>query len=535
MDYIGSLLNPLLQQATLVARDPLCNPGAISLPELKGLEILAVDAVPTLNYTFPADSGLEARDDVFGGNFCNVTVTYTHPGWGDTITVTTYLPFQEEWNERFIATGGGGLVTGGEHFALILMAPHLAKGFAVSTTDGGHASSPAEAMASDISWPHSSPGNVNWPLLMDFASVALHDMSIVGKAVVKAFYGSDPKYSYFFGASTGGRQGHILAQRYPHDFDGIIALCPAINWHKFLFSNIYPGMLMGHKQVYPRACEMEAFRQAAVAACDPLDGLKDGIISRPDLCQFDPRSVIGRGFECDGTPSTFSSDAAEIARAAWQGPRSATGEFQWYGFGVDADISTPGVGSASTICTSESQCSPARFIISDLWIRYWVKKDASFDVSSVSHEEWDAIFHSSVNEYSSIIGTVDPDLSAFRRAGGKMLNWHGMADQVIPVSGSVDYYKQVLEKDPNAQDYYRLYLAPGATHSLVGHVVPETGEVMSALQDWVENSIAPDTLRATGPAPFQPEITFERDLCMYPRVQHYRGGDETSSDSFICE
>lgn len=224
-----------------------CSPAGLSLPEFPGLSVLSIEATEQRNYTYIPGIfalGLRESSPIPDLNFCNVTVTYTHPSWHDSINVNVILPI-ETWNGCFAAGGGGVFATGGGDVAEFLMMPIMASGFATATTDGGHSSDVLGPECSDPSWALSSPGNVNWPLLVDFASVALHDTATIGKAVQEAFYGTPPAYSYFFGGSTGGRQGHMLAQRYPLDYDGIVALFPAVNWVKFFFSNFWSTFVHG--------------------------------------------------------------------------------------------------------------------------------------------------------------------------------------------------------------------------------------------------------------------------------------------------
>lgn len=512
-----------------------CSQGSVSLPEFPDLDILSLEVTAHHDYTFTppsADFG-ESQDPITGLDFCNITVAYTHPGWNDKIVVTTYLPTKNEWNGRLMANGGGGFITGGLSMVQSTMIPGLAGGYAVTTTDGGHTSTAADAAPETVSWALTSPGNVNWPLLVDFASVALHDLSTVGKAVVEAFYGQPADYSYFYGSSTGGRQGHMLAQRYPNDFDGLLAIHPAMDWTRFLWANIWPPFVMDKLNIYPRPCELNAFTDAAIASCDALDGVEDGIISRLDLCDFDPHDVVGKEFDCDGVTSAFTSGGATIARAAWDGPRSETGEFQWYGFAKSANISQPGIGAAVTECDEDGEnCNAIPFAISHTWAKYWVKKDPDFDMRRITHEVWDELFHASVNEYNSVIGTEDPDLSGLRKSGAKMINWHGVEDQAIPVNGSVHYYDRVLARDPDVQEYYRFFVAPGASHCLTCGLVPPVMKMMDIIVGWVEKGVAPDTLPVAGDN--RDGVRLERDICMYPRVQHYVGGDMTKASSFKC-
>lgn len=534
-DMLGNNWNPLGWanpwglQAPLGGSVGRCSQAGLSLPNITGLSILAIEALDQRNYTYvpgPFAAGLPDPRPFSGLHFCNVTVTYTHPGWHDVINVNIRLP-TDDWNGRFAGIGGGALTTGGGDLAEFMMMPIMAEGFATATTDGGHSTDVLGPELNDPLWALTSPGHVNWPLLMDFASVALHDTATIGKAVAEVFYGNAPNHSYFFGGSTGGRQGLMLAQRYPGDYDGIIALFPAINWDKFWWSSPWPTFVMDQMRTYPRPCEFDAITAAAIAACDKLDGLEDGIISRVDLCDFDPKSMVGEQIQCDAAGATVSSAAAEIIQKAWDGPRSSTGESQWYGYSKGTKLTQPLTGPIQIKCDDEGSCRPQS---NSVWARYWVKKDPSFDISKITHQEWDELFHASVNEYASIIGTSDPDLSAFKRRGGKMITWHGTVDAAIPFNGTTDYYDRVLRCDPEAADYYRFFVAPGVDHCQNCGVSPPP--TMNHIVDWVENGVAPDTLKASGMNGLG--VRVERDLCMYPKVQYYAGGDPTVSSSFIC-
>jgi pimeloyl-ACP methyl ester carboxylesterase len=175
-------------------------------------------------------------------------------------------------------------------------------------------------------------------------SVSLHDMSRISEALVEAFYGEPAKYSYFYGLSTGGRQGRMLAQRYPSDFNGIVASMPAVRWTRFLWTTQWPTFVMDKMKFYPRPCEAQAMFNAAIAYCDPLDGVKDGIISRLDLCDFKPRDLVGQGLDCGSVASIFPSEMASLVEATLEGPRSSAGAFQWHGFSFEAMLSSGTVG-----------------------------------------------------------------------------------------------------------------------------------------------------------------------------------------------
>ncbi|EOD42910.1 putative feruloyl esterase b precursor protein [Neofusicoccum parvum UCRNP2] len=498
---LGALVLPALAGAA-----PACSPDAIPTPELFGGEIVSLSATPVSNYA---------------GNlsFCNVTVLYTHPGQDDRINVYVYLPLSG-WNERFLGYGGGGYRMRSND---TILTSNVALGYAVTATDGGH----DWTVNSAESWALLSPGNINAYLLNNFAAVALEDATIVGKAVTASFYGQDPKFSYWSGCSTGGRQGLMIAQRFPALYDGILATAPAINWAKFIVAEYWPQFLMNQLGVYPTPCEFDAITAAAVEACDSLDGVEDGIISDPQGCAFDPLSVVGLEIACGDFSTPISEEAATIVQKAWSGARTQTGNFSWYGLNPGAPLS----GLVNTSCSGQD-CTGAPFYIAEEWIKFWIKRDASFDPTSISHAEYDAIFHRSVNQYKSIIGTDDPNLSEFKEAGGKMITWHGLADPVIFPEGSTDYYENVLELDAAAHDFYRYFKAPG-----VGHCSGGSGPVPTAAFDslvaWVEQGVAPDSLPASVVVSGS-NVTREQNLCPYPLVSAYTGGDPMKAESFEC-
>jgi hypothetical protein len=306
-------------------------------------------------------------------------------------------------------------------------------------------------------WALVGPGNVNQYLLLDFASVALNDMTVIGKAITETCLGIPPKYSYWNGCSTGGRQGLMMAQRYPERYDGIIVAAPAINWPSFLVAEYWGQLAMNQLGVYPQQCELEAITSTAIKASGPLDGISNGIIAAAGLCQFDPHSLTGQEFNCSGVIARVSPAAATIIEAFGEGPHTTQGSFLWYGLNPDASFA----GLPNTTCSANGTCYGALFEIANHWIRLFIEKDPAFNPASMSFHEYEVVIHKSIQQYQSIIGNDDPDLSAFRDARGKMITWHGLADHLIPPNGTVQYYERVMAVDPGARDYYRLFEAPG--------------------------------------------------------------------------
>ncbi|MEV5607487.1 tannase/feruloyl esterase family alpha/beta hydrolase [Streptomyces sp. NPDC052225] len=486
-----------------------CATAGVKAPS--GTKIESVTAVDRAGGTVQGTGLLGGTvDDVPA--YCEVTVTLTHPGDDDHATVRTWLP-RTGWNGRFQALGGSAFAAGDNNVG---MGAAVKNGYAATTTDAGVGD------VLDVDWALKSDGKIDTGLLENFASRSQHEAAVVGKQVVDAVYGSRPAYAYFTGCSTGGRQGYMEAQRYPDDYDGILADAPAINWGAYEVATLWPQVVMNNEKTYPTGCEFAAFTKAAVTACDPLDGARDGLVNDPSRCDFDPRTLIGTKVVCDGKELTITAADAAVVRKIWDGPRTTTGKKLWPGVPVGADLSglaTPG----------------APFPVPADWVKLWVAKDPSLDLSTITYDRFTELFRQSKAEYDKVIGTADPDLSAFRDSGGKLLSWHGLSDQFIPTQGTVKYRERVDREvggTKRVDDFYRLFLAPGTDHcGLNGQDGSTDG--LAALTAWVEKDKAPRTLPATLVNDAGRQV--DRDLCRYPQVLRYRGqGDPAAASSFRC-
>ncbi|MCT9935197.1 tannase/feruloyl esterase family alpha/beta hydrolase [Planotetraspora sp. A-T 1434] len=499
-------------------------PLTCSTPSVKapaGTEVESVTAVRQPGGTIHGTGILQGVvDDVPA--FCQVTVTLTHPGDGDHAKVQTWLP-ETGWNGRFQALGGAAFLAGDNGVG---MGNAVKSGYAATTTDAGVGD------ALDVSWVLNSKGQVNNALLKNFASRSQHEAAVVGKDVVDAAYGKRAAYSYFTGCSTGGRQGYMEAQRYPDDYDGILADAPAISWTEFEVATLWPQVVMNNQKTYPASCEFKAFTDAAVKACDPLDGARDGLVNDASRCDFDPRRLIGTKVVCNGKELTITAADATVVRKIWDGPRTPSGKKLWSGVPIGADLQ--GLAAVNPP-DANGNVTGAPFPVPALWVQLWLKKDPSFDLSTITYSQFTQLFKQSEAEYDEIIGTDDPDLSAFRKSGAKLLTWHGQADQYIPTQGTVEYRKQVEREmggSKRVDDFYRLFLAPGTNHcGLNGSDGSADG--LAALTAWVEHGKAPKTLPATLINSTGEQVT--RDLCSYPSVSRYKGhGDLAAASSFRC-
>jgi len=454
---------------------------------------------------------------------CEVTLFLGHPGADDHVRVAVWLP-SGGWNGRYQGTGGGGYAAGEFDFAL---APAIQQGYAAASTDAGvsaNAISPA-------AWALKPDGSVNAPLLADFAYRSQHDMAVAAKQIVAGFYGRAASYSYWNGCSTGGRQGLMEAQRYPADYNGIVATAPAINWADFIPAEFWPQLVMNRAKDHPSSCEFAAFTRAAVAACDRGDPVAGGLIDQPGKCGFDPRSMVGRQIACNGKTLTITAADAEVVRRIWQGPTDLDGKPLWFGLEKGA----PFDGLAATTTAADGSGVGAPFPIAQTWITYFLLQNPSFDTSAITYPQFVRLFKQSVAEYDRIIGTDDPDLGAFEAAGGKMVTWHGLADQLIFPQGTVNYYQRVQAATGGARNvdsFYRLFPAPGVQHCGGGNG-PVPTDPLAAVVNWVEKGEAPATLPAATTDAAGAAVT--RNLCAYPQVARYVGhGDRNSAASYRC-
>ncbi|KAH7125663.1 Tannase/feruloyl esterase [Dendryphion nanum] len=509
-----------------------CVPSALPFPTIFGAEFLSIQASLTQNYTAVAPWVQNpghwniSRSNV---SFCNVTLTHTHPGQSDLITTQIWLPVNPPWNKRLKAVGGGGWVAGLSAESVAPANGAIAEGYAVVATDAGGVRNNADVG----DWALKSPGNVDINALQNFASVGLKDAALAAKSIIKSFFGEAAKFSYFSGCSQGGRQGYMFAQRYPDIFDGIAAAAPAIYYGASFMSTVYPRQVMHEQKYYPSPCELDAIRNAAIEACDGLDGLIDGIISRPDSCKFDPYSMVNKTLNCSSSspgPKTISKGAAAVAEAAWYGVKDAKGEFLWYTMGHQPLLS--GVMSTVGPVCSNGTCSVSPIPVWTDWIRYFLHKNKDVQYgSNVTRRQFEGLLKQGVREYGSIIGTDWADLKDFREAGGKLITYHGTGDSGIPYLNTRHYFNAVKALDHKVTDFYRLFEAPGLGHCGFG-IGGYPGGTFDALVKWVEEGVAPEKLETVSQFTNKTSI-----VCPYPKKASFKGKKDAvdfGAKDFVC-
>jgi len=435
--------------------DPVCDCGDLAKVSLPNTVIESA-------VIFPSDSS------------CRVTAIVTHPPFKDRVKIIIALP-AKNWNGRFYGTGGGGFLGG----TIWSLHEPVSQGFAAGATDTGHDGG-SGSFALD-----QEQNRLRWQEIRNFAYLGIHDMTIVGKALVQAFYGMPAQYSYFVGNSTGGRQALMEAQRYPGDYDGILSGCPAVNWSRFLIADLWPQALMRDNNNYVSREKLDAVTKAVITECDEDDGLVDGVITDPLNCTWDPEEFIG-------TPvgeTIFSKADADLVRRIWEGPRTYDGKFLWYGLPRGANMSA----LAGTI---GNPLTGAPFSIPLEWVRYFLVQNPEWDITSLTLAEFELLFNQSVDQYNEVIGTANPDLSGFRDYGGKLIIIHGLADQLVPPQGTISYFEQVQKQMGGARTtskFARLFLIPGVDHAFRGAGPGPVGH-FDALVRWVEDGKAPDRL-----------------------------------------
>jgi feruloyl esterase len=433
------------------------------------------------------------------------------------IKVEVWLPVTG-WNGKFQAVGNGGWAGTISYPA---MAEALRRGYATTSTDTGHTGG-----SGSFALGHPEK-------FVDFAYRSEHEMTVKAKAVIAAFYGKGPAYSYWNGCSTGGRQGLAEAQRFPNDFDGIIAGASA-NPRTYLNSwqlSIAQAMLKDPASFIPPG-KYPMIHRAVIAACDALDGVKDGLIGDPTRCHFDPKTLecpaasagqgssAGSGSSDDSCLTSAQVAAARTVMSPARDPRSGVEIFP--GLEAGTELAWAGlVGGPEPVATALDQ------------FKYVVFKDPNWDWRTFELTR-DLARANQVD--NGTINAVNSDLSLFAEHGGKLLMYHGWSDGSVAPRASVNYYSSVLKKFGGADktsSWVRLFMAPGMGHCGGGEG-PNTFDMVAALEQWVEQGKAPDRIIASHATNGAVDRT--RPLCPYPQVATYNGtGSIDEAASFVCK
>ena len=454
--------------------------------------------------------------------FCRV-VAVTSPA----VNFEVWLPMQD-WNGKYQGVGNGGMAGTISYGA---MANALRRGYATASTDTGHSASP---IPFDASWASGRPD-----LIEDFGHRALHLTTINGKQVTQSFFNSAPEYSYYVGCSKGGQQGLMEAQRYPDDFDGIIAGDPANAWTRFYAGSHlwYSQAMLADAASWIPPAKLQTLGDAVNAACDANDGIEDGILQNPLACHFQPATLTCPAG--DDNDSCLTPKQVIAVEKIWSGVTNSAGELIYPGLVPGGEASR---GSWSTWVTGSAPYSSLHWRGGEGFFRWFVFDDADWDFRNF---DFDADLEYALEKVGPAVDSDNPDLRPLRDNGGKLIVYHGWSDPDISPLASIDYFERVVDviaddiRAPNwdsamdsTQDFFRLFMVPGMGHCS-GGPGPDRFDALSALENWVERDIAPESIIASKIQ--DGEVVRSRPLCVYPEVASYNGSGSTDeAANFTC-
>ncbi len=482
----------------------------------------APQAIPCASLTTAALTGarITSATSIAASSSGAVTVAHCRvSGVIDTETKFTAL-LPDQWNERLFAGGGGGFVGSVQNQAQ----SSVNMGYATVGTDTGH-----QGAAGSASWALD-----NRERQINFGYVAIHRMTEVTKAIIKAHYGVEPKHSYFYGCSNGGRQALMEAQRYPNDFDGIVSCAPAYD-----FTNIATSFIHHAQVLFPDPRRLDAsvvspdnlklLEAKVLEACDALDGVKDGVLDDPRDCHFKVADLAA----CPGDHAGVScvTTAQRAAIAAIYAPTMSQGTLVYPGqpFGGEGQADGwPGwIAGADPQMLASAQTPNLQFAFGTEFFKYFVMGKSDWDYGSYDLSKWrvDTVRAADLNADSV-------DLAAFTARGGKLILAHGWADPALNPLSTVAYYERVVAHDASAGKSVRLFMMPGVLHCN-GGAGPDHVDWFTPIADWVERGVAPARVIATKLDAGR--VVNARPLCPYPQHAVYDGkGSITAAASFAC-
>ena len=488
----------------------------------------------TITLAQPVDAGAFVPPEGFGvpaaltknlPAFCRVTATIK-PAKDSDIKMEVWMPLAG-WNGKYRGEGNGGFA-GSVYYPGLAAA--LSAGYASAGTDTGHSGSPINA-----SWALGHPDKI-----VDFGWRAIHEMTLKAKSIIQAFYGSAPKKSYFSACSNGGRQGLMEAQRFPEDYDGIIAGAPANYWTKVFATFIWDIQAMqAEPGSYIGANKIPAIARAVADACDANDGVKDGVLNDPRACHFDPKALLCKEGDAD---TCLTAPQAAALKKIYDGPVDAKGKQMFPGF-------LPGGEEGEGGWATWIDRGPGKDLQSVFAHGFYTNMISSKEPVDLKTINVETAVKLADDQQGQTFNAIDPDLKPFAARGGKLIIYHGWSDSALPPEGAIHYYNSVEDAMGPGKPtlFMRLFMVPGMQHCGGGPGANSFGQftpagdadhdLKLALERWVEKGIAPDKLIATKFVDDKQEkgVAMTRPLCPYPEAATYKGkGDTNDAANFEC-
>jgi hypothetical protein len=503
--------------------------------ELAGAKILSAQTVAAGAFTPPPNMTPWIVGDASFYKilpaFCRVVVEAT-PSADSSIKIEVWMPANGQsaggWNGKLQGQGNGGFA--GE-IGYRQLGASVLQGYTTVGTDTGHSGG-----GTDASWALGHPEKVT-----DFGYRGIHEMTRVAKAVIHAYYAKDAQHSYFAGCSNGGRQALMEAQRFPGDYDGILAGAPANFWTHLLTKALADAQATTLDPAsYIPSSKLPAIARAVNAACDAQDGVADGIVNDPRKCRFDPGRIL-----CKEGDSEKCLTAAQVTalKKLYEGPNDANGRKIFPGYLPGAE---EGPGGWGTWITGAAPGKSLLFAFSGGYFSNMVYEKADWNYRETGVDQ---ALKAADEKTAQLLNATEANLVAFKAGGGKMILYHGWNDPAISALNTINYYNDVTNRmrgqEPEA--FVRLYMVPGVQHcgggpgpdsfGLGGGAKDAQHNVAMALEQWVEKGIAPNAIVATKYEGGDPSkgLKMTRPLCPYPQIAKYRGkGDTNDAGNFVC-
>lgn len=484
-----------------------------------GKSVWSVKSAEFVNPPFSISARRGSQDKIsVPAPFCRVIGTVRPTAQSD-IEFELWLPRREDWNGKFEGVGSGASRGTIEYQSLMRA---LVRGYATAATDSGHQST----SGFDVSWALGQPERVT-----DFGYRAQHTVTQAAKALTAKFYRRAPRYSYFVGCSQGGHHGLMEAQRFPEDYNGIVVGAPVYDWTSEMTGQVWNVRAL---QLTPAGAlpvqKLHLLYESVVKACAGVDGLIDD----PRQCSFDPSAI-----RCTGANegSCLTDGEVEAVHQMYAGPKTSAGVQIYPG------LSRGGESGWDRLWSKPSQIGGS----GPGFYRFVVFQNPSWDLSMMNFER-DPVL--AKQKFGNILDPDNPDLSSFAKRGGKIIVYHGWADDMVPSQVSIDYYDAVTSKlgSERVKTFYRLFMVPGMWHcgggpganvlfrSEEATAVPldPDRDMLTALEQWVEHGRDPSEFVASR---LTKDGTAERTrlICPYPTVARYRGaGDVKKAENFAC-